>query len=221
MSLGRPVAFLGTPEEVARNAFHLPPMHLACAEELRRDAGRRPGLAGGHHLRLRVRPPGPRGPRPGARGSSRTRCSDPPEQPRVRCYRRSLADPWQLLDQLAEEGDGPRHRGVRGRRQARPRCGHPARGGARRLRPWWPRSATWPRRAPTHGVAARRPANLANAMTAFAELRRRWPRWSSGSRPSRRRGRRAGEARRPRAQRQRADPQRAGGREAQQRAKKK
>jgi hypothetical protein len=37
MSLGRPVVFLGTPEEVARNAFHLPPMHHACAEELRRQ----------------------------------------------------------------------------------------------------------------------------------------------------------------------------------------
>jgi hypothetical protein len=35
-SLGRPVAFLGTPAEVGRNAFHLPPMHAACAEELRR-----------------------------------------------------------------------------------------------------------------------------------------------------------------------------------------
>ncbi|MDI6910092.1 hypothetical protein [Nocardioides sp.] len=35
-SLGRPVAFLGTPDEVARNAFHLPPMHVACAEDLRR-----------------------------------------------------------------------------------------------------------------------------------------------------------------------------------------
>ena len=35
-SLGRPVAFLGTPEEVARNAFHLPPMHVDCAEALRR-----------------------------------------------------------------------------------------------------------------------------------------------------------------------------------------
>src|SRR5207253_138364 len=33
-SLGRPVAFLGTPEEVGRNAFHLPPMHVACADEL-------------------------------------------------------------------------------------------------------------------------------------------------------------------------------------------
>jgi hypothetical protein len=42
MSLGRPVAFLGTPDEVARNAFHLPPMHLACAEELRRSWGRTP-----------------------------------------------------------------------------------------------------------------------------------------------------------------------------------
>jgi len=35
-SLGRPVAFLGTPEEVGRNAFHLPPMHVECAEELGR-----------------------------------------------------------------------------------------------------------------------------------------------------------------------------------------
>ncbi len=31
-SLGRPIAFLGTREEIARNAFHLPPMHQACAE---------------------------------------------------------------------------------------------------------------------------------------------------------------------------------------------
>ena len=31
-SLGRPVAFVGTPEELARNAFHAPPMHQACAE---------------------------------------------------------------------------------------------------------------------------------------------------------------------------------------------
>ncbi len=43
MSLGRPVVFLGTPEEVSRNAFHLPPMHLACAEELRRTPGADPG----------------------------------------------------------------------------------------------------------------------------------------------------------------------------------
>jgi hypothetical protein len=35
MSLGRPVAFVGTPEEAARNAFHLPPLHVGCAEDLR------------------------------------------------------------------------------------------------------------------------------------------------------------------------------------------
>ena len=38
-SLGRPVVFLGTPDEVARNAFHLPPLHAACADELRRAPG--------------------------------------------------------------------------------------------------------------------------------------------------------------------------------------
>ena len=32
--LGRPIAFLGTPGEVGRNAFHFPPSHLACAEQL-------------------------------------------------------------------------------------------------------------------------------------------------------------------------------------------
>jgi hypothetical protein len=42
MALGRPVAFLGTPDEVARNAFHLPPMHLGCAEELRGGLGADP-----------------------------------------------------------------------------------------------------------------------------------------------------------------------------------
>ena len=42
MTLGRPVVFLGTSDEVARNAFHLPPMHLACAEELRRTPGADP-----------------------------------------------------------------------------------------------------------------------------------------------------------------------------------
>jgi hypothetical protein len=41
-SLGRPVVFLGTPDEVARNAFHLPPLHLACAEDLRRRPGADP-----------------------------------------------------------------------------------------------------------------------------------------------------------------------------------
>jgi hypothetical protein len=32
--LGRPIAFVGTPEEVGRNAFHLPPLHLGCAQVL-------------------------------------------------------------------------------------------------------------------------------------------------------------------------------------------
>jgi hypothetical protein len=32
--LGRPVAFVGTPAEAARNAFHFPPMHVGCAEDL-------------------------------------------------------------------------------------------------------------------------------------------------------------------------------------------
>lgn len=32
--LGRPVAFLGSPEEEGRNAFHFPPSHLECAEQL-------------------------------------------------------------------------------------------------------------------------------------------------------------------------------------------
>lgn len=41
-ALGRPVVFLGTPDEVARNAFHLPPMHLTCAEELRGGPGADP-----------------------------------------------------------------------------------------------------------------------------------------------------------------------------------
>jgi len=32
--LGRPIAFVGTPREIGRNAFHFPPMHLACARAL-------------------------------------------------------------------------------------------------------------------------------------------------------------------------------------------
>ena len=32
--LGRPIAFLGSAEEEARNAFHFPPTHLECAEQL-------------------------------------------------------------------------------------------------------------------------------------------------------------------------------------------
>ena len=42
MSLGRPIAFLGTPEEQGRNAYHLPPMHLACADELLHRPGADP-----------------------------------------------------------------------------------------------------------------------------------------------------------------------------------
>lgn len=33
-TLGRPIAFLGTEQEVGRNAFHLPPMHVRCAATL-------------------------------------------------------------------------------------------------------------------------------------------------------------------------------------------
>jgi hypothetical protein len=32
--LGRPIAFLGSPLEAGRNAFHFPPAHVACAEAL-------------------------------------------------------------------------------------------------------------------------------------------------------------------------------------------
>lgn len=32
--LGRPIAFVATPDEVARNAVHAPPLHLGCAEGL-------------------------------------------------------------------------------------------------------------------------------------------------------------------------------------------
>lgn len=32
--LGRPVAFIGTAQEVSRNAFHFPPCHVDCAEAL-------------------------------------------------------------------------------------------------------------------------------------------------------------------------------------------
>jgi hypothetical protein len=32
--LGRPLAFLGSPLEAGRNAFHFPPAHVACAEAL-------------------------------------------------------------------------------------------------------------------------------------------------------------------------------------------
>jgi hypothetical protein len=42
MSLGRPIAFLATPDELARNAFHLPPMHVECAHELQTAPGADP-----------------------------------------------------------------------------------------------------------------------------------------------------------------------------------
>ncbi|CAB4728904.1 MAG: hypothetical protein F2667_12845 [Actinobacteria bacterium] len=32
--LGRPIAFVGTPLERDRNAFHFPPMHAGCAADL-------------------------------------------------------------------------------------------------------------------------------------------------------------------------------------------
>ena len=34
--LGRPIAFLGDADEVARNAFHAPPLHASCADDVRR-----------------------------------------------------------------------------------------------------------------------------------------------------------------------------------------
>jgi len=34
--LGRPIAFVGTAEEVDRNAFHAPPLHETCADGLRK-----------------------------------------------------------------------------------------------------------------------------------------------------------------------------------------
>ncbi|CAN5384758.1 hypothetical protein BH11ACT8_BH11ACT8_25670 [soil metagenome] len=36
-SLGRPIAFLGTAEEVGRNLFLAPPMHSSCAEDAKRE----------------------------------------------------------------------------------------------------------------------------------------------------------------------------------------
>ena len=39
-SLGRPIAFLGSQQEAARNAFHFPPAHLDCAERLLAEVDR-------------------------------------------------------------------------------------------------------------------------------------------------------------------------------------
>lgn len=41
-SLGRPVAFVGTPEEVGRNEYHLPPLHVACGTTLSAAPGADP-----------------------------------------------------------------------------------------------------------------------------------------------------------------------------------
>jgi len=41
--LGRPIAFVGTPAEDDRNAFHCPPLHSGCAEDLRRLPAADPG----------------------------------------------------------------------------------------------------------------------------------------------------------------------------------
>ncbi len=38
-SLGRPVAFVGTADEVGRNAFHAPPLHSACVDDVRSAMG--------------------------------------------------------------------------------------------------------------------------------------------------------------------------------------
>jgi len=40
--LGRPLIFVGTPQEVGRNAFHSPPLHAECAEVLMRLPGADP-----------------------------------------------------------------------------------------------------------------------------------------------------------------------------------
>ena len=63
--LGRPIAFVGTPREVGRNAFHYPP-HARRLRATRcwRPAPTRPSC--GHDGRLRVRPGRPRGRRPAA-----------------------------------------------------------------------------------------------------------------------------------------------------------
>ncbi|GAA3803019.1 hypothetical protein [Nocardioides panacisoli] len=41
-SLGRPVVFVGTPTEIGRNAFHAPPLHATCADDLLRVDGADP-----------------------------------------------------------------------------------------------------------------------------------------------------------------------------------
>lgn len=38
-TLARPIVFLGTTEEVARNEFHAPPLHAACAPQVQAVLG--------------------------------------------------------------------------------------------------------------------------------------------------------------------------------------
>ena len=49
--LGRPIAFVGTEEEVGRNAFHFPPLHLECARELVGESTRIVTTAGFEYVR--------------------------------------------------------------------------------------------------------------------------------------------------------------------------
>lgn len=49
--LGRPIAFVGTEQEVGRNAFHLPPMHLDCARGLADESSRVVTTAGFEFVR--------------------------------------------------------------------------------------------------------------------------------------------------------------------------
>lgn len=37
--LGRPIVFVGTAQEAARNAFHLPPLHTECVDLVRAAVG--------------------------------------------------------------------------------------------------------------------------------------------------------------------------------------
>lgn len=41
--LGRPIAFLGDPDEAARNELHAPPLHQECADQLAARADAAPG----------------------------------------------------------------------------------------------------------------------------------------------------------------------------------
>ena len=49
--LGRPIAFVGTDEEVGRNAFHLPPMHVECTPSVADESTRVVTTAGFEFVR--------------------------------------------------------------------------------------------------------------------------------------------------------------------------